>query len=228
MSYQYPDKITLETQKRLHLFPENANITITMTSASVVSGHEALNTSQEIRGLVSELITQGVREDHISVEHMFIQSKTRKIFHASTAKFTIKVASIRREEVPNVLKVIASQKDIELDDIEWVYDDLDAKKSELLQQAVRTSVQEARKLCQVLGVQLLGVYTLSSKWCEPETCAFDECFTRRMRMSKSSGTQEYEIEGFDLLLNVSDYLQVTVKTDYRVSEFTNIVRDENM
>lgn len=222
MNYQqYPDRITIEVIETLKVSPNKANFGVKIASSSIVFGDEALKTSKEIRSFVRELTSLGIREDCISVENVFIQSKTRKIFNSSTAEFTIKVTNVEKEKLAEVLNAIAAQKEIELQDIEWIYSELEKKKAALLRRAAQASKQQAHELCHVLGVNLLGVYNLSSKWREPDSSAFNEHEVFRSRMSKSVGRREDEIEGFDLIFNYSDYLQVTVKIDYRVSEFTD-------
>jgi len=220
VSYQYPDRVSIEEVSTCELTPKHAVLEIVVEGESVAFGNEALSKSQEIADLLSELQKIDYSKENVTLEGISIRASTGKILKSSSARFSLKLDNIPMELIPKMLGVISSQKNIEMTDMSYEFGNLDAEKSTLLKECCLKAKNQGQEICNTLGVSMLGVYSMSQTWSDPITDGISKHHARsRMTLSKTRSAQPQELEGLDFSANYKGKLSLTLKFDFRVGEF---------
>ncbi|WP_455204221.1 SIMPL domain-containing protein [Kaarinaea lacus] len=218
MSYNYPDTITIEVKEKLEVVPANADVNVTIEGSSTFYGNEALKKSKEISKFVSGVLEIGIEEEQISVKSIAMKSSGGKLLSSSSAEFHLKINNVGKDSVPAILEQIAKQKDAKFNGLNWQYDDLESQKPQLLKTAALKSKQQAQLIAETLDCHIISVYQMEPTWTYPDSekeyasPQIDSMFLAAR--SRANGES-----GFDLTVNMSDWLRLTLKSHYRVSEF---------
>jgi hypothetical protein len=220
MSFQYPDRITVEEHEEVEVTPLHASLEIVIEGESSVFGNEALKKSKELAMFISELESIDYSVENLSLDNISIQTSSGKFLKSSMAKFTLMLDKIKLELIPKILGIIASQKNIEIIEMEYNFGSLTNEKMELYRRLCSAAKQQGETVGEAFGVSLLGVYSMTPKWILPLNDAISQRYSNDgMRMSKSVGRSEKALEGLDFVANHKGKLSLRLKAEFRVSEF---------
>jgi hypothetical protein len=221
VSYQYPDRISIEVENECDVTPEHAVLEIVVEGESAFFGNEAFNKSKEIAYLVSELDKVGYPKENITLESISVQASTGKMLKTSSARFNLLLNNISMDLIPKMLSLVSSQKNIEITEMNYEFGGLDAEKKQLLKGGCLKAKEQARDISDSLGVSMLGVYSMSQKWSNPAVDGISQNYSGGgLRLSKSRGVQPRDLEGLDFTTNYKSKLILTLKLDIRVGEFS--------
>jgi uncharacterized protein YggE len=219
VSYQYPDRISIEGVTECDVTPKYAVLEIVIEGESTVFGNEAFNKSKEVSHLISELDKIGYSKENIILDSISIQTGTGKILKSSSARFNLLLNEISMDLIPQMLGLVSSQKNIEITEMNYEFGSLETERKQLLKDGCIKAKEQAQDICNSLGVSLLGVYSMSQKWSNPFVDGISQNFSGGgLRMSKSRSVQSQELEGLDFTTNYKSKLFLTLKFDFRVGE----------
>ena len=202
--------------------PTHSVLDIVVEGESTVFGNEALNQSKEIAHLVSELEVIGYSKKNITLESISIKTSTGKILKASSARFNLLLQEVSMEQIPKILGLLSSQKNIEIREMHYEFSSLESEKNTLLREGCHKAKEQTKDICSSLGISLLGVYSMSQKWSNPVADAISQNHpSRGLKMSMSRSAQPQNLEGLDFITNYKNKLLLTLEFDFRVGKFND-------
>jgi len=209
-----PDTIHITASHREEISATHADLYVSVRGSSAFSGNEAMKKAKEVSALVDELIKSGVSSEDIHLQGVRVETSSGTLLKSSSAVYRLRVRCGKLDALPVLLDVIASQKNSNLERIEWKYADQDAR-ARGLESAIAAAKVKAEKVAAALGVKLLGVFNFTENIFDEESPA---PLYAEARMMKAARAQEPEPSlGMDI--QHSKYLQVNVEIQYRVSGF---------
>ncbi len=210
------DLITVEVVRDEELSADRADLFLTIQGYSLVTGNQALKRAKEVAQLVGALTQQGLPEQDISLEGVAVEM-TKGIVKTSQAMYHLRVRCDRLEMLGDALGVIASQKNITLNQIVWGYDD-DEERDRWLEECAGRAPEKAKRIAAGLGVKLTGVHSFSEKRLDSESYGTDGL---RGGASMQRSRRSVDHDDYDLGLDVSHKKRVTltVQAEYRVSGY---------
>jgi uncharacterized protein YggE len=152
-----PDTIKVSAFHKEEIFASHANLYVTVKGSSIVSGNEAMKKAREVSQLVDAMTRFGLSPDSIQLQGVRIESSSGTLLKSSSAIYSLKIKTEKLEQFPQLLDIIAEQKNAALDRVEWKYPEEEAR-DRGLESAIASGKEKAEKVAQALGVKLLGVY----------------------------------------------------------------------
>ena len=193
---------------------------VVIEGESYVLGDEAFKKSEELVSFVADLKSINYSSENISLESVFIKTKTGKILKSSIAKFTLKLNQISLEQFPKMLSIISSQKNVEIKNVEYDFGKLSKIKSDLYKNVCVAAKKQASEICSAFSVPLLGVYSMDAKWKHPH---FGDDYYHTLfgasiggKPVKGRGFSEETIEGLNFINNYKSKLILNLKVSFRV------------
>ncbi len=209
-----PDTIKLSAFHREEIFASHADLFVTVRGSSVVSGNEAMKKAKEVSQLVDELTRFGIPAEDIHLQSVRVETASGAILKSSSATYRLRIRCGKLDQIPDLLDIIASQKNATLEKIDWKYPD-EAGNEQALESAMVKAKAKADKVAAALGVKLLGVYDFSENVMDQDAPVM---FQPQMMMAKARGPVPSEPSlGMDI--QHSKTIQVNVEIWYRVSSF---------
>jgi len=164
------DTINVEVSVTNTVPANGADLLVTVRGGSLVTGNAAVKKAREVRALVESLAGFGVGEEDIHIESIRASVSSGLISKSSTAIFKLRICCHILEDLGDLIGAVTSQKQADLDAIQWRYPDAHELAKELLGQAVPQAREKAELIAELLGVKLLGVHSLGEKYLpEPHT-----------------------------------------------------------
>jgi len=151
-----PDTIKVTAFHREEVSATHADLHVTVKGSSVVSGDAALKKAKEVNQLVEALISLGLKEDIFKLQGVHLETSSGVLVKSSSASYRLKIRCEKLDQFAEILDVIASQKNVSLDRVEWKYDD-DAVRERGLNLAIENAKRKAQVIADSFGVKLLGV-----------------------------------------------------------------------
>jgi len=220
MSFQYPDRITIEESINKDISPEWVELEVIVEGESSVYGNEALRKSKELVSFIKHLAALGYSSENISLENMVIQTSTGKLLKSSSARFTLRLVKIDLEKLPGILGVVSNQKNIELSELDYDFGDLSEVKADVFKELCINAKKQGLDVAVALGVSLLGVYSMSPKWSLPvKDDIRQDYLASGSILKKTRGGPSQELEGLAFSTNYKGKLSLNLKVDFRVGEF---------
>ena len=152
-----PDTIKVSAFHREEIFASHANLYVTVKGTSIVGGNEAMKKAREVSQLVEALTRSGLSPDAIQLQGVRIETSSGALLKSSSAVYHLKVKNERLDQLPQLLDILAEQKNASLERIEWRYPEEEARERGL-ESAIAKGKAKAEKVAAAIGVKLLGVY----------------------------------------------------------------------
>jgi uncharacterized protein YggE len=127
----------------------------------------------------------------------------------------LRVKVEKLEQIAELLDIIASQKNVELERIEWKYPEEPARER-ALETAIAKGKAKAAKVAAAMGVKLLGVYDFIENVYDEE---MPLPFQRQAVMAKSRMAASVTEQSLGMDIQHSKTVQVNVEIWYRISSF---------
>jgi hypothetical protein len=210
VSFQYPDRISVEETVEVEVQPKHAVLSIVVEGESTGLGNEAFRKSKEVGRLIDELVSIGYSMENISLESVFIESSSGKLLRTTSAKFSLLLTKVELAQIPKILGIIAAQKNIEVEGMDYEFGELADERQKLLMEGCVLSKRQGQRICEAFGVKLLGLYSLSQKWTLPFSEGISQRhLTRGLKLSKSASAPSSELEGLEFSANVKSLRNLT-------------------
>jgi uncharacterized protein YggE len=209
-----PDTIKVSASHREEIFASHADLFVTVRGSSVVSGNEAMKKAREVSQLVDELTSFGIPAEDIHLQGVHVETSSGAILKSSSAVYRLRIRCEKLDQTPDLLDIVASQKNATLERIVWKYPE-EAAREQALESALTKAKARAGKVAAALGVKLLGVYDFIENVYDEEA---PMPFQPQAMMLKSRAAAPAEPSlGMDI--QHSKTVQVGVEIWYRVSAF---------
>ena len=141
---------------------------VTVEGSSLVTGSAALKKAREVAVLVSALAEVGIGEESIGVERIEARTSSGLLTKSSSAVYTLKIRCEAIESLGDIVGAIAAQKNAQLTETVWRYDESAEGEARRLAAAAKRAEVKARAVARVLGVELGSVHRLV-EGTEPQT-----------------------------------------------------------
>lgn len=206
-----PDTIKVSAFHKEEIFASHANLYVIVKGSSIVSGNEAMKKAREVSQLVEALTRFGLSPDSIQLQGVRIETASGALLKSSSAMYSLKIKAEKLDQVPELLDIVAEQKNTTLERIEWKYPE-EAARERGLEAAITLGKAKAEKVSAALGVKLLGVYEFTEN-------TFDEGPVpyQAMEMGMVSRAKTVAESSLNMDIQHSKTVQVHVDIWYRVS-----------
>jgi len=210
-----PDTIKVSASHREEIFASHANLYVTVKGSSIVSGNEAMKKAREVSQLVEALTRYGLSPEAIQLQGVRLESASGTVLKSSSAVYRLKIKTENVGQFPELLDIIAEQKNAALERIEWRYPEEEAR-NRGLDSALAKGKEKAGQVATSLGVRLLGIYDFIES-------SFDEERPPMPFQAMEMKARAVAAEQPNLNMDVqhSKTIQVNVEIWYRVSEFVD-------
>jgi hypothetical protein len=108
VSFQYPDRISVEETVEVEVQPKHAVLSIVVEGESTGLGNEAFRKSKEVGRLIDELVSIGYSMENISLESVFIESSSGKLLRTTSAKFSLLLTKVELAQIPKIVKSLGN------------------------------------------------------------------------------------------------------------------------
>ena len=163
-----PDTITVSVRRREEVRADRAEIYLSVTGASFVTGDAAIKKAKEVSQLVNELGAVGVNSDDIALRGVQASGNSGILGRSSTASYLLRVQCAELEKLADILGVITAQKNVSLDQLTWRYPDDSSVRAKWLMVSLAEAKEKGQQMAAALGVKLLGVHALTERCLEEE------------------------------------------------------------
>jgi uncharacterized protein YggE len=206
-----PDTIKVSALSKEEIFASHANLYVTVKGSSIVSGNEAMKKAREVSQLVEALTRFGLSPDSIQLQGVHIETTSGTLLKSSSASYHLKIKAEKLDQLPQLLDILAEQKNTTLERIEWRYPEEEARERGL-ESAIAMGKAKAQKVATALGVKLLGVYDFMEN-------TFDEgpMPYQAMEMGMAARAKAAAEPSLNMDIQHSKIIQVNVDIWYRVS-----------
>lgn len=208
-----PDTIKVSAFHKEEIFASHANLYVTVKGSSIVSGNEAMKKAREVSQLVDALTRFGLSPDSIQLQGVRIESASGALLKSSSAMYSLKIKTEKLEQLPQLLDILAEQKNAALDRLEWKYPE-EAARERGLESAIALGKAKAEKVASGLGVKLLGVYDFMENTFDEGPVAY-----QAMEMGMAPRAKAAAEPSLNMDIQHSKTIQVHVDIWYRVSAF---------
>lgn len=197
----------------------SASLYISIQGTSFFSGQLALTRAREVAQFVAALRELGLTDAEIQLLSVTASETSGLLSRTSSAFYELKVHCKSLDSLTDILGAITSQKNIQLQRIQWVYDGLDTLRDTLQDRCLAELNRCARRIAAGLGVTLLGVHHYEEQWTYPE--GETRVLIGSMAPQNLDRTKSRMIRKPDLGMSCShrERLQLFLQADYRVSGF---------
>ena len=211
-----PDTIKVSASQREELSANRAELFVTVKGSSLISGDQAMKKAKEVSQLVEALTSFGLSPDAIQLQGVHIETATGTLLKSSSATYRLKVRCEKLDQLPEILDIIAGQKNTSLERITWKYNEEEARERALLA-ALEKAKGKAEKVARSLGVKVLGVYDLIENQFDEEM-PYQPFAAQAALPKRALGITPAEPSlGMDI--QHSKTIQISVDIWYRVSSF---------
>ncbi len=154
-----PDTIHITASHREEIHATHADLFVTVRGASVISGNEAMKKAREVSALVDELKNAGLSAENIHLQGVHVETSSGALLRSSSAIYRLRVRCDKLEQLPELLDIIASQKNAALENIGWKYPD-EIARARALESAIAAAKAKADKDSCLVGSQITGCVLL--------------------------------------------------------------------
>ena len=208
-----PDTIKVSAFHKEEIYASYANLYVTVKGSSVVSGSEAMKKAREVSQLVEALTRFGLSPESIHLQGVRIESASGMLLKSSSASYSLKIKNEKLEQLPELLDILAGQKNATLERVEWKYPE-EAARDSGLESAIQMGKAKAEKVAAALGVKLLGVYDFMENTFDEPPVAY-----QAMEMGMAARAKTAPEPSLNMDIQHSKTIQVHVDIWYRVSPF---------
>jgi len=211
-----PDTIKISASQREEVQATYADLMVAVKGSSLVSGDAALKKAKEVSQLVDELTHFGLPVEAIHLQSVYAEASGGALLRSSSATYRLRIRCEKLEQLADLLGIITSQKNATFERVQWKYPD-DIAQEAALEKALAKATDKARKVIAVLGVKLLGVYSLNENTYDQEAPMQEMLSFAPQPKARSVGL----VQQADLGMNIqhSKTVEVRVEIEYRVSAF---------
>jgi uncharacterized protein YggE len=174
-----------------------------------VFGSAALTQAKELKDLVERLKALGLEEAQISVTAVTMTNPA-SLLKTSKVTFKLEIAESKLERIPSVLGALSDTKNLEVQHLEWVWDDFETSVP-LATEAMRKAKRKAEAMASGVGATVTGIRNASDSWNMPESVVMYDSSAPKMMRSRSAPPVDIGME-----YRATQTLEVSVTADFAV------------
>jgi len=202
-------RVTVEHDVRIDA--SGARVHVTVRAQSSLAATAAAKKVAEVRALVESLSTVGIPDSSIDVTGMQIVTGQGKILASQEVRITLEIA-VENEQLPAVLGILAANKGLAVDQVEWTYDQFEASISATAD-AMRMARRKADAVADAAGLRVVGIASASDTWSMPSPRVEMASFAADSRMRVGSAPLD-----MGMTMSSSTKLSVRLTVDFEVAE----------
>jgi hypothetical protein len=119
-----------------------------------------------VRELVAALAARGITEDAVEVAGVRLATRDGRILHSQSVDFQL-VISATSEQLPDLLGVLADRPGLQVEQVEWVYDEFEASITAAAE-AMTKARRKADAIAAAAGLEVAGIADVSDSWSMPQ------------------------------------------------------------
>ena len=154
--------------EKTELLAQRARLHVQIEGETFVLGNAALTRSREVAEMVGRLREFGLQDEDIQVASVYSKTQSGLLGKSSRAVFKLRIAVSDLDKLPDYMGVLTSQKNLELERLEWLYDE-DAALLELSSKAIAKAHAKAQAMAGAIGYQVTGIRSCSDSNELPQT-----------------------------------------------------------
>jgi uncharacterized protein YggE len=138
----------------------SAKLHLSITGENFVFGDTALEKSREVKRLVDDLKTAGIKDENLFVSSVSVQTESGFFAKSSKATYTLRVDVHDLALLSQLLGVVSNQKQVEMERLEWVYDE-DTAQEGLSREAMQKAKRKADAMAEAVQYRVVGLRSAS-------------------------------------------------------------------
>jgi hypothetical protein len=158
-----PDVIVIKVRHEEDLVAERAELLVTVTGSSLVTGGSALRKAKEVSDLVAELERCGINPEDVSLEGVHAEVSSGMLGKSSSATYRLRIWCKDLERLPDALGAITSARNSTLGQVIWRYRDSPEQQLEWLQRCIALANLKAQAAASALGARIVGIHRLTEQ-----------------------------------------------------------------
>ena len=198
-----------------------ADLFVTIRGSSFVTGDAALQKAREVNQLVTDLKNLGLTDEDIQLQGVQAVVSSGMLGKSSSAVYSLKIRCADLAKLVDVLGGVTSQKNTQLQRMEWGYDLSDEAEDRRLARAIERANVRARLIAQTLGVRLIGVQRFSEVGTSSRNPYAPAPQMGMLTRESNDRKRVLSAEDLDLEVSHTRHFVVQVDVEYRISEFTS-------
>ncbi|WP_344983061.1 SIMPL domain-containing protein [Deinococcus rubellus] len=157
--------LRIQLKDQLDVTAVSAKLHLEIVGETLVMGNAATERVKEVREVAQQLQAAGISASQIQVKGVEISNRTGLLTKSQKARFLL-VVETEAALLPEVLGLLADQKHVDLQRLEWMFDDFEASLL-LAPQAMRKARRRAEVIAEAAGHRVVGVLNASDTWDMP-------------------------------------------------------------
>jgi len=154
--------LRIQLKDHLDITATRTKLHLEIAGEALVMGNAATERVKEVREVTQQLQTVGVPAADIQVRGVEISNRTGLLTKSQKARFSL-VVGVGAALLPQVLGLLADQKQTDLQRLEWIFDDFEASLV-LGAQTMRKARRRADVIAEAAGHRVVGVLNASDTW----------------------------------------------------------------
>jgi uncharacterized protein YggE len=208
-----PDTIRISAAQREEVDATFVELFVAIKGSSLVTGSAALKKAKEVSLLVEELTNSGLPTEAIHLQSVHTEASGGVVLRSSSAIYRLRIRCENLDQLPDLLGIVASQKNGTLEGLEWKYPE-EAAWERALDKALGKAETKARKVAAALGVKLLGVYNFTEIIVDREA---EGVFRPAQALEGHVGVARMRTLGMEI--QHTKPVEVRAEIEYRISAF---------
>lgn len=161
-----PGIIKITERTTTDLEASGARLSFTVRGENLVFGNAAVEKCAEVRDAIAR-IKATVGEVEVALQGADFVSDTGMFSKSSKAIYSVEITLKTLDQLPAILGVFAQMKNVEMNSIEWQYDEDDARLN-LVADAVVRAKAKADRMVTGIGYRIVGLRSCSDSFESPQ------------------------------------------------------------
>jgi uncharacterized protein YggE len=149
--------IKVSETETTEIMASSARLHITVEEQNFIFGNAVLEKSEEVKRLVTEIKKFDIEDKDITVKNIYFDIESGLFSKSSVGKYKIAIAIDDLQNLSDILGIIAIQKTVRLDRLEWIFTQENEQKIELSKNAIVKAEKKARAMVEAIGFKIAGI-----------------------------------------------------------------------
>lgn len=200
---------------------DHADLFVTIQGTSLFTGQAALTKAREVAQLVAAIQAAGIDNSDIRLQNVRADVTSRVLGKTSSATYTLKIRCPRLEMLADILGAVTSQKNTNLQHLEWGYADNEERRLQWLDTCIARANVKANRIAAGLGILITGIAHFSEGHEDPESnAAFSYSYSDFDEVTvNQSKSRVMSPEDLGMEVSHTKTVKLTINVAYRVAKF---------
>ncbi|WP_110514803.1 SIMPL domain-containing protein [Herpetosiphon llansteffanensis] len=198
-----------------------AEISVRIKGSSVISNATALEKAKEVRQLVEALTNYGLAKTAIQLQSVVAEVNNGMLLRSSSATYSLLIRCDDLEQLPDLLGIITSQKQVSLENVTWGFPDDQAMINTWLQAALELAKAKAKAMAQTLGVQIIGVHRVDDHYHSEQQTYAPQALFRKSAAAPRAAAPSFTKDDLGLAMVHRKRIEVQVQVAFIINQNEN-------